>query len=67
MAARRAKRTEIDPLILQGAGILRRVFPLLAVLAESGTARDKAGNRRLRFSQYAALVLVGLFNPVLQS
>lgn len=67
MAARRAKRTEIDPLILQGAGLLRRVFPLLAVLAESGTARDKAGNRRLRFSQYAALVLVGLFNPVLQS
>ncbi|OYW17689.1 MAG: IS4 family transposase, partial [Planctomycetales bacterium 12-60-4] len=67
MAARRARPTPTDPLILQGVALLRRVFPLLAVLAASGTARDKAGNRRLRFSQYAALVLVGLFNPVLQS
>ena len=35
--------------------------------AESGCARDSAGNRRLFFSQYAALVLLGLFNPTLQS
>lgn len=67
MPARRVKRSETDPLILRGVAHLRRVFPLLAVLAASGTARDKAGNRRLRFSQYAALVLVGMFNPVLQS
>jgi hypothetical protein len=52
---------------LAGAAMLRRVFPLLARLAASGTQRDKAHNRRLLFSQYAGLVLVGLFNPVLQS
>lgn len=50
-----------------GAAMLRRVFPLLARLAGSGTQRDKARNRRLLFSQYAGLVLIGLFNPVLQS
>lgn len=53
--------------VIAGAAMLRRVFPLLARLADSGTQRDKAHNRRLLFSQYAGLVLVGLFNPVLQS
>lgn len=52
---------------VEGAQLLRRVFPLLAPLASSGTERDKAGNRRLKFSQYAGLMLVGLFNPVLNS
>lgn len=52
---------------VQGAALLRRVFPMLAGLAEAGTERDKAGNRRLRFSQYAGLVLVGMFNPILNS
>jgi hypothetical protein len=52
---------------LQGAGLLRNVFPMLARLAAAGTERDRAGNRQLLFSQYAALVLVGLFNPVLNS
>lgn len=50
-----------------GAEMLRRVFPLFAGLARAGTQRDKAGNRKLLFSQYAALVLIGMFNPVLQS
>jgi hypothetical protein len=53
--------------VVQGAEMLRRVFPMLATIAKSGTQRDRAGNRQLMFSQYAALVLVGLFNPVLQS
>ncbi len=52
---------------VEGAALLRRVFPMLATLAEAGTERDKAGNRRLRYSQYAGLVLVGLFNPILHS
>lgn len=47
--------------------MLRRMFPMLGALAGSGTARDKASNRQLLFSQYAALVLIGLFNPVLNS
>lgn len=65
MAKKDSRRSAGDG--LQGAEMLRRVFPMLGVLAESGTRRDTAGNRRLLFSQYAALVLVGLFNPVLQS
>jgi len=36
-------------------------------LAPAGCERDSAGNRRLQFSHYAGLVLLGLFNPTLQS
>lgn len=59
------RRELIGP--LAGAVLLRRVFPLLGRLAHSGTQRDVAGNRQLFYSQYAALILVGLFNPVLKS
>jgi hypothetical protein len=65
MAKERQPQRERDP--VRGAEMLRRVFPLLATLAESGTHRDKAGHRLLLFSQSAGLVLLGLFNPVLQS
>lgn len=65
MAKKKAKLTEHDP--LEGAEMLRRVFPLLAGLAQSGTQRDKAGNRQLLYSQYAGLILVGLLNPILNS
>lgn len=51
----------------QGAELLRRVFPMLSRLANAGTERDKARNRRLHYSQYAGLILLGLFNPLLQS
>jgi hypothetical protein len=47
--------------------MLRRVFPLLSLLASCGTLRDRAKNRQLLFSQYAALILLGIFNPVLNS
>ncbi len=65
MGKKRRVHTEHDP--VEGAALLRRVFPMLAQLAESGTERDRAGNRQLLFSQYAGLILVGLLNPVLQS
>ena len=67
MSSDRIQGQGIGPLELQGVGMLRRVFPMLAVLASSGTQRDKAGNRQLLFSQYAGLILVGLFNPILGS
>ena len=66
MSSDRIQGQGIGPLELQGVGMLRRVFPMLAVLASSGTQRDKAGNRQLLFSQYAGLILVGLFNPILE-
>ena len=65
MAKKKAKLSHHDP--LEGAEMLRRVFPLLAGLAHSGTQRDKARNRQLLYSQYAGLVLVGLLNPILNS
>lgn len=57
----------IDPASLQGVKYLKRVFRMLERLAPAGTQRDQAGNRQLLFSQYAGLVLLGLFNPTLQS
>lgn len=41
--------------------------PLRERLHHSGTAGDKAGNRRLFFDQYAALLLLYFFNPILTS
>ena len=41
--------------------------PLLERLHHSGTAGDKAGNRQLFFDQYAALLLLYFFNPILTS
>ncbi len=66
MARKTPKRSQ-ELAVVERASIIRRDFPLLQRLASAGTGRDKAGNRRLLDSQYAALVLVGLFNPILQS
>jgi len=61
------RRSSSDGLNAQGSHLLRRVFPLLQRIADNSVGRDKAHNRRLGYAQYAALVLVGLFNPVLAS
>lgn len=47
--------------------LLDRVLPLLDRLHDVGTTRDTAGNRRLHFDQYVKLVLVALFNPMIDS
>ena len=52
---------------LQGFKYFQTVVPLLQRLHDSGTARDTAGNRRLFFDQYAALLLLYFFNPILTS
>jgi len=52
---------------LQGFKYFALVAPLLARLHHSGTASDQAGNRRLFFDQYAALLLLYFFNPILTS
>src|SRR5579864_8817010 len=48
-------------------GHLKRVFPLLDKLHEVGCGRDKAGNRQLFFDDYAKLVLLYIWNPLIQS
>ena len=42
---------------VRGLKYLRRITKLLRRLHEDATARDKAGNRRLFYDQYAGLVL----------
>jgi len=57
----------IDPKRLRGIKPLRRLLPLLASLHEVGCGRDAAGNRELHFDQYVTLVLLWMFNPMLDS
>jgi hypothetical protein len=52
---------------LQGIKYFQVLQPLLERLHETGTARDKAGNRRLHFDQYITLLLLYFYNPVLTS
>jgi hypothetical protein len=52
---------------LRGFKQLRRVADLLSFLHESGCGRDKAGNRELHFDDYVLLVLLYLFNPLIDS
>lgn len=48
-------------------GYLKRVFCLLGKLHDVGTQRDTAGNRKLHFDDYTKLVLLYIWNPLLDS
>jgi hypothetical protein len=61
---RRPKVTEKD---LHGLKYFRLLTPLLERLHDAGTERDRAGNRKLFFDQYGALILLYFFNPILTS
>src|SRR5215469_1726072 len=52
---------------LQGLKSLDRLLPLFDRLHDVGCQRDKAGNLKLHFDQYCALILLFLLNPVLRS
>lgn len=52
---------------LRGIKQLRRVAGLLGTLHEAGCDRDRAGNRDLHFDDYVLLVLLYLFNPMIDS
>jgi hypothetical protein len=58
---------DLDPRQFRGIKKLRRLLPLLSSLRDSGCARDAAGNRDLHFDQYVTLVLLYLFNPLIDS
>lgn len=60
-------RTPRDPDAVTGTKLLKRVFGLLRTLPVDDGGRDTAGNRTLGYAEYAALVLVAMFNPQLQS
>jgi Transposase DDE domain len=63
----RTKRPPLKERDLKGFKYFQAILPLLDRLSEVGTARDKAGNRDLFFDQYAALILMYFFNPVVTS
>jgi hypothetical protein len=48
-------------------GHLKRVFRLLDALQDVGTERDTAGNRQLFFGDYCKLVLLYMWNPLIES
>src|ERR1700677_1512947 len=65
MAAKR--RTPIRDKDLQGLKYFKLLGPLLDRLHDDATARDHAGNRRLFYDQYACLLLLFFFNPIVKS
>ena len=67
MARRARKKAKIDPRQLGHLKKLRQLLPLLAPLREVGCGRDVAGNRELHFHEYVTLVLLYLFNPIIDS
>jgi hypothetical protein len=52
---------------VRGFKQLRRVARLLSFLRDVGCDRDKAGNRELHYDDYVLLVLLYLFNPLIDS
>jgi hypothetical protein len=65
MAARR--KAPVEQSNLRGFKYFRKLDPLLARLHDNGTDRDRAGNRELFYDQYACLLLLYFFSPVLTS
>jgi hypothetical protein len=58
--------TQINARDLKGLKYFNLINPLLEHLHECGTQRDRAGNRILHYDQYAALVLLFYFNPIIK-
>lgn len=61
------KKPPIKESELQGFRDLRAMRGLLERLCGIGAERDKAGNRKLFMSDYCLLVLMWLYNPVIDS
>src|SRR6266851_5872963 len=52
---------------LKGLKYFKVLGSLVERLHDDGTARDRAGNRKLFYDQYACLLLLYFFNPIVQS
>ena len=61
---RKPERREED---LHGFKHFKLLVPILEGLHHNACGRDKAGNRKLHFDQYAALILLYFFNPIVTS
>jgi hypothetical protein len=63
----RRKEAPVRDADLRGFRYFRLLGPLLKRLHADGTRRDRAGNRRLFYDQYVALLLMYFFTPALTS
>jgi len=61
------KKPKIEENQLQGFKYFKALGRILEPLHEVGSARDRAGNRKLYFDNYAGLLLLYFFNPILTS
>ena len=61
------KKSEIQEKDLHGFKHFKLLLPVLAKLHDNGCERDRAGNRKLHFDQYTALILLYFFNPIISS
>lgn len=59
------RRTPVTERNLQGLKYFKVLGPLLERLHTDATDRDRAGNRVLHYDQYASLLLLSFFNPIL--
>jgi hypothetical protein len=57
----------IDDTDVRGLKYFKRLLPLFARLHEVGCQRDSASNRTLHFDEYCTLVMLYLFNPLIDS
>lgn len=63
----RPRNPEIVEKDLQGFKHFKLLLPALQKLHDHACVRDKAGNRTLHYDQYAALLLLYFFNPIVTS
>ena len=61
------RRTPLRAKDIQGLKYFKVLGPLLDRLHDDATARDRAGNRQLFYDQYACLLLLFFFNPIVHS
>jgi len=63
----RKRKPELREEDLHGFKHFKLLVPILEGLHHNACERDKAGNRKLHFDQYAALILLYFFNPIVTS
>jgi hypothetical protein len=61
------KRKQVRERDITGLKYFDQLVPLLERLHQAGCQRDKAGNRQLHYDEYALLILLFIFNPVVTS
>jgi hypothetical protein len=63
----RPKRPDITAADVQGLKYFERIAPLVEPLHNVGCERDQAGNRKFHCDDLCKLLLLGLFNPIVDS